>query len=141
MHRGSSRGGAWELVAGEREPLLERLKRLRRRHGGGVSGRVALPAGAVARERLEALRGAPPMRLDAAAVVRVPFFKLFDPATYAGTLRALRAGHRLGMPGRRTNQLGATFVIGAGGELRYEHQDAHAADHASMDEIFAALRV
>ena len=76
----------------------------------------------------------------AAAVVRVPFFKLFDPATYAGTLRALRAGHRLGMPGRRTNQLGATFVIGAGGELRYEHQDAHAADHAPMDEIFAALR-
>lgn len=75
----------------------------------------------------------------AAAVARVPFLKLFDPASYAGTVHAWRAGHRIGRPGKRTTQLGATFVIAAGGVLRYEHRDAHTADHAPIDAIVAAL--
>lgn len=75
----------------------------------------------------------------AAAVRRVWFPKLFHPASYAGTRRAWQAGHRIGIPGKRTNQLGATFVIGAGDLLRYEHQDAHTADHAPIDEVLGAV--
>lgn len=75
----------------------------------------------------------------AASIRRVRFHQLFQPASYAGTRRAWRAGHRIGRPGRRTNQLGATFVVGPGDRLRYEHRDAHTADHAPMDAIFASL--
>jgi len=76
---------------------------------------------------------------DAASVSRVFFAKLFHPASYAGTRRAWQGGHRIGIPGKRTNQLGATFVIGAGDRLRYEHQDAHTADHAPIDEVLGAV--
>jgi peroxiredoxin len=76
----------------------------------------------------------------AATVRRVPFPKLFHPASYAGTRRAWRAGHRIGIPGKRTNQLGATFVVGPGNRVRYEHHDAHTADHAPVGEVLAALR-
>ena len=76
----------------------------------------------------------------AASVRRVGMLQLFHPASYAGARRAWRAGHRLGVPGRRTNQLGATFVVGAGPVVKYQHYDAHTADHAPMDEIFAALK-
>ena len=76
----------------------------------------------------------------AASIRRVPFFKLFDPASYAGTIEAWKNGYRVGIPGRRTNQLGASFVIGPDDELRYEHRDAHPADHAPMEQIFSALR-
>ena len=75
----------------------------------------------------------------AARVRRVGVLQLFDPASYAGARRAWGSGHRLGVPGRRTNQLGATFVVGAGPVVKYQHYDAHTADHAPLDEIFAAL--
>lgn len=75
-----------------------------------------------------------------ASMARVPFFKLFDPASYPATLRTWKAGYRVGIPGRRTNQLGATFVIGPGDDVRYEHRDANTVDHAPMGAIFAALR-
>ena len=76
----------------------------------------------------------------AAAVRRVWFHQLFDPASFPGARRAWRVGHRIGKPGPRTNQLGATFVLGPGPVLRYEHRDAHTADHAPVDAILAALR-
>ncbi len=76
----------------------------------------------------------------AAAVRRVGFLKLFDPASYPGSAEAWRAGYRVGWPGRRTNQLGASFVIGPGSVLHYAHQDAHTADHAPFEQIFTALR-
>ena len=76
----------------------------------------------------------------AAAVQRVWFHQLFHPASFPGARRAWRAGHRIGKPGPRTNQLGATFVLGPGPVLRYEHRDAHTADHAPVDAILAALR-
>jgi hypothetical protein len=76
----------------------------------------------------------------AAQVRRVWFHQLFHPASYAGTRRAWRAGHRIGVPGKRTDQLGATFVLGPGNHVRYQHHDAHTADHAPLAEIFAALR-
>jgi peroxiredoxin len=75
-----------------------------------------------------------------ASIERVAFYKLFDPASYPATLRAWQGGHRLGIPGRRTNQLGATFVIGPGNVVRYEHRDGNTVDHAPMGAVFAALR-
>ena len=75
----------------------------------------------------------------AAAIERVGPFRLFHPASFAGTRRAWKAGHRIGASGRRVDQLGATFVVGPGARVRYEHRDAHTADHAPMDEVLAAL--
>ena len=74
-----------------------------------------------------------------AAIERVAFWRLFHPASYAGTRRAHRAGHRIGASGKRVNQLGATFVIGPGPALLYEHRDAHSADHAPMEDVLQAL--
>ena len=39
----------------------------------------------------------------------------------------------------RVTQLGATFVLGPGDQVRYAHIDEHSADHASLDEVLAAL--
>ena len=50
----------------------------------------------------------------AAEIVRIPFWKMFHPASYAGTRRAWRAGHRIGGSGKRVDQLGSTFVVGPG---------------------------
>ena len=75
----------------------------------------------------------------AASVERVGFLRLFHPASYAGTRRAWNAGHRIGTGGKRVDQLGATFVVGPGDALRYAHHDAHTADHAPLEEVFAAL--
>lgn len=76
----------------------------------------------------------------AAAIERVGFLRLFHPASFSGTGRAWRAGHRIGASGRRVTQLGATFVVGPGAQLRYEHRDAHTADHAPLPEVLAVLR-
>ena len=75
-----------------------------------------------------------------AQVARVPFWKLFDPTSYAGARRAWRAGHRIGASGKRVDQLGATFVVGPGPALHYEHRDAHSADHAPLGDVLASLR-
>jgi peroxiredoxin len=75
-----------------------------------------------------------------ASIERIALWRMFDPASYAGTVRAWRAGHRIGTAGRRVDQLGSTFVIGPGPVLLYEHRDAHSADHAPLPEVLAALR-
>jgi hypothetical protein len=36
-------------------------------------------------------------------------------------------------------QIGATFVIGAGDRVRYEHLDIDSTDHARIEEVVAAL--
>ena len=54
-------------------------------------------------------------------------------------IRAWTNGCRVGKPGKRTAQLGVRFAVGPGGEARCERRDAHSADGAPMDEIFAAL--
>jgi hypothetical protein len=36
-------------------------------------------------------------------------------------------------------QLGATFVVGPGTQVRYEHVDDHSADHAALEDVLAAL--
>lgn len=75
----------------------------------------------------------------AAQVTRTGFLRMFHPASWAGTRRAWGRGHRIGAAGSRVTQLGATFVVGPGARLRYVHHDAHSADHAPPEEIFAAL--
>ncbi len=76
----------------------------------------------------------------AASITRVSFLKLFHPSSYAATLRAMRRGFHVGKPGKRVNQLGATFVVGPGTAVHYEYRDADMADHAPLDEVMAALR-
>ena len=77
----------------------------------------------------------------AAQVKRVNFrVLLFDRRSRAGAKAAHEAGHRIHRPGKRTNQLGATFVIGPGNAVVYEHIDEHTADHASVDDVIGALR-
>jgi hypothetical protein len=40
----------------------------------------------------------------------------------------------------RVKQIGATFVIGAGDKVRYEHMDTDSTDHARIDDLVAAVR-
>jgi peroxiredoxin len=76
----------------------------------------------------------------AAAVRRVPFVKLIlDPRSMPGARRAHQAGFRVKKSGKRVTQLGATFVVGPGDAVRYEHVDVHSADHAPLAEVLAAL--
>jgi peroxiredoxin len=76
----------------------------------------------------------------AASVRRVPFLRLMsDRRSWAGTRRARASGHRIHRSGKRVTQLGATFVIGPGTELRYAHVDQHSADHAPLPDVLHAL--
>jgi peroxiredoxin len=76
----------------------------------------------------------------AASVPKVNFFKLIvNPRGWAGTRRARASGHRVHKAGARVTQLGATFVVGPGANVRYEHVDEHSADHAPIDDVIAAL--
>ena len=42
-------------------------------------------------------------------------------------------------PGKRVKQIGATFVIGAGDGVRYEHIDTDSTDHAQTADVLATL--
>jgi peroxiredoxin len=76
----------------------------------------------------------------AAQVKRVNFKTLlFDPRSREGAKAAHAAGHRIHWPGKRTNQLGATFVLAPGNAVVYEHVDEHTADHAPLGEVLDAL--
>jgi hypothetical protein len=75
----------------------------------------------------------------AVSVKRASPWGLFDPRSFPGARRARRAGHRIHKSGQRVTQLGATFVVGPGERVHYEHVDAHTADHAPLDEVLAAL--
>ena len=77
----------------------------------------------------------------AAQVKRVGFrVLLFDKRSRAGAKAAHEAGYRIHWPGKRTNQLGATFVLAPADTVRYEHIDEHTADHAPLDDVLDALR-
>jgi peroxiredoxin len=76
----------------------------------------------------------------AASLKRVNFaVMLFDPRSAKGALRAHRDGYRVKKSGKRVTQLGATFVLGPGRQVRYAHVDAHTADHAPLADVMAAL--
>jgi peroxiredoxin len=78
----------------------------------------------------------------AASVRKLPFLKLvLNWEGLRGMRRARRAGHRVHKAGRRVTQLGATFVVGPGDEVRYEHIDENSADHAPLDDVLTALRI
>ena len=75
----------------------------------------------------------------AASVRQVRFIRLLkDRRSRTGAKRARAGGHRIHKAGRRVTQLGATFVIGPGSHIRYEHLDEHSADHAPLHEVLDA---
>jgi len=77
----------------------------------------------------------------AASVKKVNFATLlFDPRSMKGARQAHRDGYRVKKSGKRVNQLGATFVLGPGSTVHYEHVDIHTVDHAPLDEVLAAVR-
>ncbi len=76
---------------------------------------------------------------NAAAVKSSSFVGLFHPRTWAASRETRKRGHKIHKAGARVTQLGATFVIGSGGTVRYEHLDTDSTDHAPLDEVLAAL--
>lgn len=75
----------------------------------------------------------------AASVRKASWFSIVGPAVWAGTRRAWKRGHRQHTSGERITQLGATFVIGAPGVVRYEHLEADPSDHAPLGDVRRAL--
>jgi peroxiredoxin len=79
---------------------------------------------------------------QAASVKKVNFATLlFDPRSMKGARQAYRDGYRVKKSGKRVNQLGATFVVGPGSTVRYEHVDVHTANHAPLDDVLDAVRL
>ena len=75
----------------------------------------------------------------AASVRKVNFFTLMGPGTWAATRQRWREGYRIHKSGKRVNQLGATFVIGPGPTVHYEHMDDDSTDHAPLDDVLEAM--
>ena len=75
----------------------------------------------------------------AASVNKGSIRNVLTPSTYRDSIGTLRRGHRIHRSGRRVTQLGATFVVGPGALVRYEHIDRLTTDHAPLGEVFAAL--
>ena len=75
----------------------------------------------------------------AASLRTLNWLQLVHPRTWKATREASRRGHHVHRAGKRVRQIGATFVIGAGARVRYEHMDADSTDHADVDEVLAAL--
>ena len=76
---------------------------------------------------------------DAASVRKANWLTLAGPKSWPGTVRVWRAGHRIHRSGRRVTQLGATFVVGPGDVVHYEHYAGDSSDNASVDDVLAAL--
>jgi hypothetical protein len=76
----------------------------------------------------------------AAAVRSAGLLGVMGPTAVLGGFRAFRAGKRQRRSGPRPMQLGATFVVGPGNAVRYEHLDDDVADHAPIDDVLTALR-
>lgn len=76
---------------------------------------------------------------NAASVRDLNWFQLLHPRTWQASRETSKRGFHIHKAGKRVTQVGATFVIGAGDRVRYEHLDADSTDHASLDEVVAAL--
>jgi len=76
----------------------------------------------------------------AASIQTLNWYQLLHPRTWKATWQASRRGHHVHKPGMRVKQIGATFVIGAGDKLRYEHMDSDSTDHADIDVLVSTLR-
>ena len=73
----------------------------------------------------------------AASVRKVNFFTLLGPGTWKATRKTRKEGYRIHKSGKRVNQLGATFVIGPGPAVHYEHLDDDSTDHAPLEDVIA----
>lgn len=76
---------------------------------------------------------------NAAGVRKASIFSLAGPRTWGGSRQARHDGFRVHRTGKRVTQLGATFVVGPGSRVHYEHVDSHSSEHAPLDEVLAAL--
>lgn len=74
-----------------------------------------------------------------ASLKRRSAWNVLGPKTYRATMQTRRAGYKVHMAGKRVFQLGATFVVGPGDTVRYEHIDVTTVDHAPLEEVLAAL--
>ena len=77
---------------------------------------------------------------QAASLRTLNWFQLLHPRTWKATRETSKRGHHVHKSGKRVKQIGATFVIGAGDRIRYEHMDADSTDHAPVDDVIASLR-
>jgi peroxiredoxin len=75
----------------------------------------------------------------AASVKRGSAWNILGPKTYGASIKTWRRGHKIHMAGKRVFQLGATFIVGPGDRVTYEHIDQTTVDHAPLDEVFSAL--
>lgn len=75
----------------------------------------------------------------AAAVRRGTKRQLIGPAALSRGIRNFLVGGRQGKPGARISQLGATFVIAPGGEVRFEHYADASSDNPPIGDVLAAL--
>jgi hypothetical protein len=75
----------------------------------------------------------------AASVRKVNFAKLLGPGTWRATRKTWREGYRIHKSGKRVNQLGATFVLGPGSAVHYEHIDDDSTDHAPLEDVLDAM--
>jgi peroxiredoxin len=76
----------------------------------------------------------------AASVETLSWAKLMHPKTWKATRETSKRGYHIHKAGKRVRQIGATFVVGPGDKVRYAHLDTDSTDHASVDEVLAALR-
>ncbi len=76
---------------------------------------------------------------QAASIKSLDWFNLLHPRTWKATRETSKRGYHVHKAGKRVRQIGATFVIGPGNRLRYEHFDRDSTDHAPVDAILTAL--
>ncbi len=76
---------------------------------------------------------------QAASLRTLNWFQLLHPRTWKASRETSKRGYHVHKAGKRVRQIGATFVIGAGDRVRYEHMDSDSTDHASIEEVLAAL--
>jgi peroxiredoxin len=77
----------------------------------------------------------------AASVKFASWYRLLHPSSWKASIEAWQRGARIHKAGKRVTQLGATFVIGPGDNVRYSHVDADSVDHAPVADILAAVAV
>jgi peroxiredoxin len=76
---------------------------------------------------------------NAAALRTLNWFRLLHPSTWKATRATSKRGYHVHKAGKRVKQIGATFVLGPGDRVSYEHLDADSTDHAPLSEILVAL--
>ncbi len=72
---------------------------------------------------------------EAAAVKSSSFVGLFHPRTWKASRETRRRGYKIHKAGARVTQLGATFVVGPGNDVRYAHLDSDSTDHAPIADV------